>query len=174
MCTVALLAASGVPAPEANPEARRTCNPTLPGSRVPGYRPGAPVRSSVGAGHVLLGVVHSSRNCAPIAHARLEFFQAGPDGVYSVRPSWAYRATLFSRRDGSYRFESPIPGKYRRGTPHIHVRASAPGGTESSCSVTGVGAGFSESSDEDNELQPAKPRLAAAITIIRRMGHPPL
>ena len=127
MCTVALLAASGVPAPEANPEARRTCNPTLPGSRVPGYRPGAPVRSSVGAGHVLLGVVHSSRNCAPIAHARLEFFQAGPDGVYSVRPSWAYRATLFSRRDGSYRFESPIPGKYRRGTPHIHVRASAPG-----------------------------------------------
>jgi hypothetical protein len=52
------------------------------------------------------------------------------------------------------------------------VRASAPGGTESSCTVTGVGAGFNESSD--NEEQPAKPRLAAAITNTRRMGHPPL
>jgi hypothetical protein len=125
LCTIALLAASGVPAPEASPEGRRTCKPTLPGSRVPGYRPGAPVRSRVGAGHVLVGVVRSSRNCAPIAHARLELFQAGPLG-YSVRPSWVGRATLFTRRNGSYRFESPVPSPYA-GRPHIHVRASAPG-----------------------------------------------
>lgn len=124
-CAIALLVTWSVLAPEAKPDTRRTCKPTLPGSRVPGYRPGAPVRSSVGKGHILVGVVRSSRNCAPIARARLELFQAGPKG-YSVPPSWAGRATVFSGRDGSYRFESPVPKAYA-GRPHIHVRASARG-----------------------------------------------
>jgi hypothetical protein len=126
ICALALLVTWSALSPEAKPDTRRTCRPTLPGSRVPGYRPGAPVRSSVGKGHILVGVVRSSRNCAPIARARLELFQAGPKG-YSAPPSWAGRATLFTRRDGSYRFESPVPTGYRGGGPHIHLRASAPG-----------------------------------------------
>ncbi|HEV3011702.1 MAG TPA: hypothetical protein VG499_00355, partial [Actinomycetota bacterium] len=38
----------------------------------PSYRPGAPVREVVGQGHVLTGTVRSSRDCAPVAGARVE------------------------------------------------------------------------------------------------------
>jgi hypothetical protein len=55
------------------------------------------------------------------------------------------------------------------------VRASAPGGVDSSCTLTAGGGDFNESSEnEENELQPANPRLAAVITITRRMVHPSL
>jgi hypothetical protein len=55
------------------------------------------------------------------------------------------------------------------------VRASAPGGIESSCTLTVGGGDLNESREnEENELQPAKPRLAAAITMTRRMVHPSL
>jgi hypothetical protein len=47
------------------------------------------------------------------------------------------------------------------------VTASAPGGTDSSCTCTGCGAGLRESNE--NEEQPAKPTPATAIAITRRM-----
>jgi protocatechuate 3,4-dioxygenase beta subunit len=90
----------------------------------PNYRPGSPVRSRIGTGHVLVGVVRSSDGCRPIAGARIEFFQAGPGG-YSTR-GWAGRATVITRGNGSYRFEGPVPTRYG-GPPHVHFRASARG-----------------------------------------------
>lgn len=50
----------------------------------------------------------------------------------------------------------------------IDVTTSAPGGTESNCTVTGSGADLNASME--NELQPARLKPAAAKTITLRMG----
>jgi Tol biopolymer transport system component/protocatechuate 3,4-dioxygenase beta subunit len=101
-----------------------TCSPTLALPAGPNYVWQAPVRSSVGSGHVLAGVVRSSRDCAPLAGARLEFWLAGPDGQYGPDQ----RATIYADETGAFRFESNFPGSYpERPTPHIHLFVSAPG-----------------------------------------------
>jgi protocatechuate 3,4-dioxygenase beta subunit len=92
------------------------------------YLPGSPVRTVAGRGHVLRGVVRSTSTCRTIARAKLEFFQAGPDGNYSDGVnSWAGRATVFTKADGGYRFESRYPSNSAGVRPHIHFRVSAPG-----------------------------------------------
>ena len=106
-------AASAAPAP-ATPLSR--CAPTLDDGVSPSYRPGAPVRSVVGRGHTLTGVVRSSRGCRPIAGAQLELW---PEEGQRGHPD-ASRATLFTDQDGRYRFECNPPD-------HIHMRISAPG-----------------------------------------------
>ncbi len=111
---------SGATEPAAIPE---FCEPTPPDQEGPFYVPGAPVRSSVGEGHVLSGVARSSDGCAPIAGAQIEFWMAGPDGVYTDD----YRATLFADATGGYRFESDFPPPYTGRPPHIHIRISAEG-----------------------------------------------
>jgi protocatechuate 3,4-dioxygenase beta subunit len=70
----------------------------------------------VGKGHILTGVVRSSKDCAPVANVKLEFW---PEEGNLGHPDSA-RATLFSGEDGSYRFECNPPD-------HIHMRISAPG-----------------------------------------------
>jgi len=95
---------------------RATCTPTLDDGLSPSYRAGAPVRGSVGSGHVLTGVVRSSADCAPIANAKLEFW---PEYEGAGHPDDA-RATFFTDQDGRYRFECDPP-------EHIHMRISAPG-----------------------------------------------
>jgi hypothetical protein len=99
------------------------CPPTRPAAIGPEYVPGAPARSVVGNGHVLYGVVRAAYRCRPIAHARVEVWQAGPDGRYGRR----WRATMFTDRAGRYRFQSPYPGRVGSLRPHIHLRVSAPG-----------------------------------------------
>lgn len=103
----------------------KTCTPTEPDMLGPFYKPDAPVRSSVGKGYVLSGAVKSSVNCAPIKGAQIEFWLAGPDGKYNDD----HRATIFSDEQGSYRFESNIPGPYSGRPPHIHIKVSAKGFT---------------------------------------------
>ncbi len=123
-------APSGVPSPlPVTPRAAaeegtpRACAPTPPDALGLFYRPGAPVRTRVGQGHVLRGVVRSSADCSPIAGAQIEFWLAGPDGRYAD----AYRAMVFSGPDGAYRFESHFPLAYSGRPPHIHIRVTAPG-----------------------------------------------
>jgi hypothetical protein len=82
----------------------------------PSYRPGAPVRSVVGQGHVLTGTVRSRGDCAPVAGARVELWpeiagQGHPDGQ---------RAIVITAADGGYRFQSDPPA-------HIHMLVSAEG-----------------------------------------------
>jgi len=101
----------------------KACTPTEPDMLGPFYKPDAPVRSSVGKGYVLGGVVKSSAGCAPIKGARIEFWLAGTDGKYDDE----HRATIFSGGTGSYRFESNIPEPYFGRPPHIHVKVSAKG-----------------------------------------------
>jgi protocatechuate 3,4-dioxygenase beta subunit len=109
-------------APAASPA---TCIATASEPPNDSYRPGAPVRTTMGKGHVLFGVVRSAAGCRPIARARLEFFQSGPRG-YSVAPSWANRATVVTGADGTYRLQGAYPSSTGP-PPHIHMRISAPG-----------------------------------------------
>jgi polyisoprenoid-binding protein YceI len=84
----------------------------------------APVRSSVGTGHVLTGVVRSSKGCAPIEGAKLIIWLANPQGIYDDD----HRGMVFTDASGKYRFESNFPGIYSEmPIPHIHLHISAEG-----------------------------------------------
>ena len=100
-----------------------TCPATRSDTLGPFYVPNAPVRSSVGTGYVLSGVVRSKRGCVPLARARIELWLAGPAGEYG--PRW--RATAFSNRFGRYRFSSHFPPPYSGRPSHIHIRVTARG-----------------------------------------------
>ena len=100
-----------------------SCKPTEPDELGPFYKPGAPMRASVGKGYVLEGTVRSARDCAPIEGAAIELWLAGPDGGYGD----TYRATVITDRQGAYRFESHVPPPYYGRPPHIHLRVSARG-----------------------------------------------
>jgi protocatechuate 3,4-dioxygenase beta subunit len=93
------------------------CAPTPWDEIGPFYRPNAPLRSRIGIGYVLEGTVRSAATCRPIPGARIEFWQAGPDGQYSD----AYRATIVTDRKGRYRLETSFPPPYARRPPHIHI-----------------------------------------------------
>ena len=85
--------------------------------------PPAPVRPSVGMGYILDGVVRSSKDCAAIRDARIEFWLTGPDGHYDDN----HRATVYSDDKGAFRFESNYPKPYYGRPPHLHMRVSAKG-----------------------------------------------
>ena len=100
------------------------CAPTRADSIGPYYEPDAPVRSKVGTGgHVLSGRVMATRTCRRLARARIELWLVNDQGEYDD----AHRATVFSRRDGRYRFESNRPVGYGSRPPHIHIRVTARG-----------------------------------------------
>lgn len=93
------------------------CAPTQQDEIGPFYRPAAPVRSIIGKGYVLKGVVRDAATCGPIAGARIEFWQAGPNGAYDD----AHRATIYTDRKGRYRLQTSLPPPYARRPAHIHV-----------------------------------------------------
>lgn len=99
------------------------CQPTPPDAEGPFYRPGAPVRSQIGTGYLLMGEVKSATDCAPIGGARIELWMTGPAGGYDDR----WRATTFARGDGRYFFVSHYPAPYGSRPPHIHILVNAPG-----------------------------------------------
>ncbi len=99
------------------------CKATEPDMLGQFYKPKAPVRSSVGTGFILKGTVRSSKDCAPIPRATIEFWLADPDGEYDD----AHRATVIADASGSYKFESNVPRPSYGRPPHIHVRVYAGG-----------------------------------------------
>ncbi len=99
------------------------CEPTPFDEIGPFYRPGAPVRSTVGSGYVLSGQVLSSKGCRPLPKARIEFWLVNPHGEYDDD----HRATVFADRQGFYRFESNRPTDYVGRLPHIHIMVTADG-----------------------------------------------
>lgn len=98
------------------------CTATRPDALGPFYKPGAPVRSSVGQGHVLTGVVRSTPTCAAIPGASVEFWLAGPGGRYDDD----HRASVVADNAGRYRFVSNFPPSYGGRPPHIHIRVTTP------------------------------------------------
>lgn len=107
----------------ASGDAPLKCQPTPADQLGPFYVPDAPVRAKVGQGYVLRGAVRSAADCAAINGAKIEFWLVGPAGSYDDD----HRATLFSDKSGSYRFESNFPPAYVGRPPHIHIRISATG-----------------------------------------------
>lgn len=99
------------------------CSPTPPDYLGPFYKAGAPVRTGVGTGYELTGLVKSAADCAPIEKARIEFWLTNSEGEYDDD----HRATLFSDPAGNYRFESNFPPGYSGRPPHIHIKISADG-----------------------------------------------
>ena len=120
-----LVAGLGVPADIAEsappPSASVRCAPTQGEAGDSSYKANAPVRSQVGTGFVLSGIVRSGIDCSVITRARVEFWLAGPNGYDE-----AHRGTVITDGTGRYRFESNIPGGggWR---PHIHLRIAVPG-----------------------------------------------
>jgi protocatechuate 3,4-dioxygenase beta subunit len=123
---VAFILAGACLAIPALPVLGASCAPTEEDAEGPFYKPNAPVRSSVGKGYVLQGVVRSSRDCSPLPGARVELWLAGPAGGYDD----AYRATIIANASGAYRFESNVPPPYYGRPPHIHLKVSARGFNE--------------------------------------------
>lgn len=99
------------------------CKPTRQDALGPFYKPNAPLRTSVGKGYVLSGLVKSSRDCSTLEGARIELWLAGLNGQYDDN----HRATLLSDKSGVYRFESNPPTGYSGRPPHIHIRVTAEG-----------------------------------------------
>ena len=97
----------------------------------PFYRPGSPERERVDQGAtgqplVLAGQVFSA-SCRPVAHARLEFWQADGRGQYD-NAGYRLRGHEFTDARGRYRLVTVYPGLYTGRTRHIHVKVEPPGG----------------------------------------------
>lgn len=103
--------------------AQGSCTPTPSDSEGPFYKPGAPDRVQTGRGLVVLGTVRSAGKCTPIPGARIERWQANPEGSYDD----AHRAAMRADGAGRYRFETDFPRRYFGRPPHIHFKVSAPG-----------------------------------------------
>lgn len=115
--TPALPTNTSVPTVITTPSSQvRSCKPTLDDGVSPSYVANTPERTIVGHGHILTGVVLSSVDCQPIAHAKLEFWTE-EEGLGHPDSS---RATFFTDEQGRYRFECNSP-------EHIHMRISADG-----------------------------------------------
>jgi protocatechuate 3,4-dioxygenase beta subunit len=102
---------------QVNPAEANRCTPTPQDEIGPFYRPDAPVRSRIGSGYVLRGTVRSAATCKPVPGARIEFWQAGPDGTYGD----AWRATIYADSRGRYRLTTALPPPYARRPSHIHI-----------------------------------------------------
>ncbi len=100
-----------------------TCSPTPSDVLGPYYKPGAPVRSRVDAGFVLMGAVPAVGTCRPVEGAVLEFWLANRSGRYDDE----HRATVPVGPGGKFQFESNVPVPYAGRPPHIHIRVTTPG-----------------------------------------------
>ena len=118
-CLVAALVAGGSSAAAPRADAAR-CAPTLDDGAGPFGRGAPPLRSKIGTGHVLTGLVLST-DCRPIAGARVHLSQANRRGVYTLAGS----GTVITNRFGRFRFEGPPPVSYEGRPPHIHLRIVA-------------------------------------------------
>lgn len=88
-------------------------------------RPGAPMR-------LWISVVRAA-TCAPISGASVELWQADALGLYSgiaalgTAGQTFLRGTQFTNASGVAIFDSIFPGWYPGRTPHLHLKARAPG-----------------------------------------------
>jgi protocatechuate 3,4-dioxygenase beta subunit len=122
---VGLLVSAAFLAASSSATAAAPCRPTLSAGGGP-FESNAvvpPLRSRIGRGHVLTGRILRAPDCAPLRGATVEFWQASANGRYDRRG----RARVMTGRNGTFRFEGPIPGSEFGRRPHIHIHVSAPG-----------------------------------------------
>lgn len=97
----------------------------------PYFTPGSPERQSLledamAGTHLTLTGYVLMPDCRPVPHALLDFWQADGNGIYDNN-GYRMRGHQFTDETGRYRLETVIPGRYPGRTPHIHVKAQAPG-----------------------------------------------
>jgi hypothetical protein len=98
----------------------------------PFYTPNSPERVSLlepgmaGTAMVLTGQVLSP-SCAPITGALVDVWHCDDAGVYD-NAGYRLRGHQFTDQQGSYRFETIMPGLYPGRTRHFHVKVQAPNG----------------------------------------------
>lgn len=99
----------------------------------PYYKAGSPERTSLiepgitGTKVTITGYVYD-KNCRPIAHAWLDFWQADAGGAYD-NTGYKLRGHQYTDQSGSYKLETVVPGEYPGRTEHIHVKVQAPNGS---------------------------------------------
>jgi protocatechuate 3,4-dioxygenase beta subunit len=98
------------------------CAPTRPDMLGPFYKPDAPERARTGSGIVVSGAVRSTRGCAPLPGARVEWWSADERGEYRD----ALRATQHADAQGRFSYETVSPGRYPGRPPHLHIKITAP------------------------------------------------
>ena len=104
-------------------EAQPACAPTRPDMLGPFYEPNAPERSATGRGLVITGRVTSTKGCAAMPGAMIEWWSANARGDYDAE----HRAAQRADGAGRYRYETDSPGRYPGRPVHLHVRVTAPG-----------------------------------------------
>lgn len=62
-----------------------------------------------------------SRDCRPVAGARLDFWQADASGTYD-NAGYRLRGNQTTGSDGRYALDTVVPGEYPGRTEHIHVK----------------------------------------------------
>src|SRR5256886_9237396 len=98
----------------------------------PYFKPGSPTRTSLvepgmaGTRLALSGRV-LSRDCRPIAGARLDFWQADASGTYD-NAGYRLRGNQTTGSGGRYALDTVVPGEYPGRTEHIHVKVQPAGG----------------------------------------------
>ena len=98
----------------------------------PFFSPNSPERTSLvdpgmaGTPLTVSGRVLSTE-CAPVAGALLDFWQADDAGEYD-NEGFTLRGHQFSGDDGTFRLETIVPGLYPGRTRHIHVKVQAANG----------------------------------------------
>jgi protocatechuate 3,4-dioxygenase beta subunit len=107
--------------------------PTPAQTEGPYFKAGSPTRMSLvepgmaGTRLALSGRV-LSRDCQPIAGARLDFWQADASGTYD-NAGYRLRGNQSTGSDGRYALATVVPGEYPGRTPHIHVKVQRAGST---------------------------------------------
>lgn len=98
----------------------------------PYYKAGSPERANLvtsgmaGTKITITGYVYD-KNCNPIAHAWLDFWQADANGAYD-NSGYTLRGHQYTDASGKYTLTTVVPGEYPGRTEHIHVKVQSPGG----------------------------------------------
>jgi len=99
----------------------------------PYFKAGAPASADLvtdgmaGTRITLTGLVLGT-DCAPLANAKVEIWQADASGTYD-NAGYTLRGYVTTDAEGRYAIRTIVPGEYPGRTEHIHVKVTPAGGT---------------------------------------------
>jgi protocatechuate 3,4-dioxygenase beta subunit len=128
------LPTAAVLTPTASAAEAPTCTgtPTPAQTEGPYFTPNSPEKTSLleagmGGTKLLVTGYVMTKDCKPVANAKLDFWQADDKGAYD-NAGYRLRGHLFTDAQGRYQLETIKPGEYPGRTEHIHVKVQAPNG----------------------------------------------